>query len=165
MIASIFNRIIIGIMMGRFNVSSNYCREFTNNSIISMPEDNIENIIDSQCGIRCARSTRSLEALMRVSWEKPPGSDGHFDERSNTAGSFIDLTRLGQLRDSIDGVYTCRLGNLSENVLHIGVYVSRPGEIKLNFTTATLFIDKSHYYSSTASDQPDSGKVFFLRTP
>ena len=105
-----------------------------------MPEDVIDDIIDPQCGIRCASSI--LEAPMMMWWEKPQGSDGYFREHTNNnimindAGNFADLTRQGSLPNNIDGVYTCRFGSSPVNVLHIGVYVSRPGEIKLNLTTA-----------------------------
>ena len=114
--------------MGRFNLSGNYCREFANNSVISAPEDNLHLIIDSQCGIRCSRSISGVQTDMR--WVKPsPGMVSNI--RITNDGSYSDLLRTTNLQSDFNGVYTCTSGNSVENVLHIGLYVDKPGIINM----------------------------------
>ena len=109
--------------MGSFNDSGNYCRGFANNSIISMPKDNLHEIIDSRCGIRCARSTTEVQMGM-MRWVTP-GYVSFIDIVNHN--SYSDLRRTSNLQSDFNGVYTCTLGNSIEQVLHIGMYITKPG--------------------------------------
>ena len=99
-----------------------------------MPEDNLTEIIDSRCGIRCARSS-APDIQMSMRWEKP--RPGISNLNTVDRGSYSDLVRLSNLNNNnINGVYSCILGNSVDDVLHLGIYLSKPG---INYEKFKIF--------------------------